>query len=516
MNAIITPPPPRPLFADQPPPADADSQPDRQNGGRAASVERLVIVSNRVAELRATTQTGGLAVGLADAVKERGGVWFGWNGEKDGVTGGEVDVETIGKVKRVAAPLSADDLTNYYFGYANSVLWPLFHYRLDLVDYRQSFFDVYCHVNETFARQLVPFLEPNDLIWVHDYHLIPLAGALRRLGCRQRIGFFLHIPFPPPDFLAAAPNHSELIDALLAYDVVGLQTSSDANNLKRYLSDHTSADQVAENSFVANGRTITIDRFPIGIDARGFATMAQEADSEVQIDLMRRQVLGRRQIIGVDRLDYSKGLPERLKAYGRLLSQHPELEKAVTFLQIAPPTREEVDAYADIRMELETVAGSINGRYADFNWTPLRYIHRSVSRRKLAPLFRGSQVGFVTPLRDGMNLVAKEYVAAQDPDDPGVLILSQFAGAAEEMQQALIVNPFDIEDMAHQLHVALTMPLAERKERHAVLLDQVTRNDAQNWLETFLDELSADRPRSPSTARLAKTASHVGGPSRSG
>ncbi|MCP8896119.1 trehalose-6-phosphate synthase [Shinella daejeonensis] len=468
-------------------------------------MNRLVIVSNRVADLRATTQTGGLAVGLADALKERGGVWFGWNGEPDGVTGGEPQVEMIDKVKRVAAPLSPEDVADYYFGYANSVLWPLFHYRLDLVDYRPAFFASYSHVNEAFARQLLPFLEDDDLIWVHDYHLIPLAGYLRKLGCRQRIGFFLHIPFPPPDLLAASPNHEELVEALLDYDVVGFQSHTDAANLKLYLAEHNPVDQVDETRFRFKGRTVLIDRFPIGIDAAGFAAMAREADEDVEIDLIRQRVLGRRQVIGVDRLDYSKGLPERFKAFGQLLEQHPEMEKAVSFLQIAPPTREEVDAYSDIRTELETLSGSINGRFADFNWTPIRYIHRSVSRRKLAPLFRGSHVGFITPLRDGMNLVAKEYVAAQDPEDPGVLVLSKFAGAAEEMQDALIVNPYDTDDMARQLHIALTMPLEERRRRHATLFEHVVRQDARAWLESFLAALNgssakpvaAERPYRP-------------------
>ena len=217
--------------------------------------------------------------------------------------------------------------------------------------------------------------------------------------------------------------------------------------------------------------------------------MAAEPDDEVQIDLMRHRVLGRKQIIGVDRLDYSKGLPERMKAFELLLQRYPDLEKAVSFLQIAPPTREEVNAYSDIRQEMETLTGSINGRFADFNWTPIRYIHRPVPRTKLAPLLRGSAVGFITPLRDGMNLVAKEYVAAQDPDDPGVLVLSQFAGAAEEMREALIVNPYDIDDMAQQLHRALTMPIEERRERHAVLLDQVVSSDVAWWFESFLAAL---------------------------
>lgn len=456
---------------------------------REAGMSRLVIASNRVADLRAASQTGGLAVALADALRERGGVWFGWNGERDGETGGAPAVEAIGKVKRVAAPLSPEDVADYYFGYANSVLWPLFHYRLDLVDYRPAFFAGYSRVNEAFARQLVPFLKPDDLVWCHDYHLIPLASQLRRLGCRQRMGFFLHIPFPPPDLLHASPNHAELVEALLDHDVIGFQTHADAGNFRLYLAEHTPAVEVGKNLFRVGERTVLVDRFPIGIDAAGFAAMARDTDEEVKIDLMRRQVLGRRQIIGVDRLDYSKGLPERMKAFRRLLARHPELEKTVTFLQIAPPTREEVDAYGDIRMELESLAGAINGRFSDFNWTPVRYIHRPVPRRRLAPLLRGSQVGLVTPLRDGMNLVAKEYVAAQDPADPGVLVLSKFAGAAEEMRQALIVNPYDVEGMARQLHRALTMPLKERQRRHAALLDHVTRQDAAAWLAAFLAAL---------------------------
>ncbi len=452
-------------------------------------MSRLVIVSNRVADLRAQTQSGGLAVGLADALRQRGGIWFGWNGESDGVTGGEAQVEKIGKVERIAVPLSAEDNTNYYLGYANSVLWPMFHYRLDLVDYRPEFSESYWRVNETFARQLFEFLRPDDRIWVHDYHLIPLAAALRKLGCQQPIGFFLHIPFPPSDLFSASPEHARLADALLQYDLIGFQTRTDVGNLKLYLSDTASAVQISDQKFSLGERSVVIDRFPIGIDASGFCSMAQEVNNEVAVDLTRRKVLGRRQIIGVDRLDYSKGLPERFKAFDKLLAQHPELSKGVSFLQIASPTREEVDAYADIRTELETLSGAINGRYAEFNWTPLRYINRPVSRRILAPLFRGSHVGFVTPLRDGMNLVAKEYVAAQDPDDPGVLILSQFAGAAEEMIDALIVNPYNIDDMAAQLHQALIMPLDERRARHASLREQVFHQNAQTWLNSFLTAL---------------------------
>lgn len=446
---------------------------------------RLAIISNRVADLQASTQSGGLAVALRDALADRGGIWFGWGG-KMGEAEGPLQEETFGHVSRVALPLSERDYREYYLGYSNSVLWPLFHYRLDLVDYRPAFFEGYVRVNRDFARQIVPFLKPDDTIWVHDYHLIPLARHLRQLGCRQKIGFFLHIPFPPPDILSASPNHETLVKALTEYDLIGFQANTDVANLRHYLQDYGGVDDLTEGSFTTGGRTVSFQRFPIGIDAEVFAQMAEDAPEDVGIDTMRRKILGRRQIIGVDRLDYSKGLPERLKAFARLLSSHPELEKTVTFLQIAPPTREEVNAYSEIRDELEGLAGSINGKYADFNWTPVRYIHRSVPREKLAPLFRASQVGFITPLRDGMNLVAKEYVAAQDPADPGVLILSQFAGAAEEMHEALIVNPYDTQEMARTLYHALNMPLEERQERHRALRAHVMEQNSRVWLENFI------------------------------
>ncbi|WP_333829273.1 alpha,alpha-trehalose-phosphate synthase (UDP-forming) [Pararhodobacter sp.] len=468
-----------------------DTDPLSRRPGAGDGNQRLVIVSNRVADLRSSRQSGGLAVGLADALRERGGIWFGWNGKREGETGGAVESHEVGKVTCIGAPISPDDFAAYYLGYANSVLWPLFHYRLDLVDYHTDSFEAYMRVNEAFARQLMPFLKPDDVIWVHDYHLIPLAACLRRLGCRQRIGFFLHIPFPPPDLLSASPHHGELVDALVDYDLVGFQTHTDVSNLKTYLTTHTRARELPDNNFELACRSVQIKRFPIGIDAAGFTALARKGDPDPAIARMRRRMSERKQIIGVDRLDYSKGLPERFRAFETLLAQHPELVGQVSFLQVAPPTRGEVDAYADIRAELERLSGAINGRFADFDWTPLKYICRSIPRTKLAPLLCYSRVGLVTPLRDGMNLVAKEYVAAQDPDDPGVLVLSQFAGAAEEMQEALIVNPYDIDDMAAQLYQALTMSLDERRTRHAALLAHVTTCTAHSWMTDFLTTLTA-------------------------
>ena len=458
-------------------------------------MSRLVIVSNRVANLRKTTQTGGLAVGLADALKQRGGVWFGWNGNTKAADAGEQpNVDRIGKVTRVSIGLTKQDYAEYYLGYANSVLWPLCHYRLDLVNFQLAFFDGYVRVNQKFASSLVPFLEPDDLIWVHDYHLMPLAEELRRRGCRQRIGFFLHIPFPPPDLLAAAPNHEYLVECLSAYDLIGFQTEADLTNFRRYIEENSGAEELADGSMRIGGNSFRAGAFPIGIDVDQFAEMAEKGSDEVAIDHMRRQMLGRKQVVGVDRLDYSKGLPDRFKAFERLLESHPDMHKKVSLLQIAPPTREDVQSYADIREELELLSGAINGRFADFNWTPIRYLHRNVPRDKLAALFRSSQIGFVTPLRDGMNLVAKEFVAAQERDDPGVLVLSQFAGAAEQMQEALIVNPYDLDAMADALYGGLMMPLEERRERHEALLKRIKEGDARAWLNGFLAALENSRP----------------------
>ncbi|MCO6390790.1 alpha,alpha-trehalose-phosphate synthase (UDP-forming) [Aliihoeflea aestuarii] len=451
---------------------------------------RLVVVSNRVADLTRSMQSGGLAVGITDALKNRGGLWFGWNGEisQAGDDAAPTVVEA-GNVSMATIPLTEADYANYYLGFSNSVLWPLFHYRLDLVDFHSRFLDGYRLVNRRFAQALLPLLRDDDTIWVHDYHLIPLASELRRLGCRQRIGFFLHVPFPPPEILAAAPGHKWLADSLLAYDLVGFQTQTDVSNLARYAEDHLQMSPPKAGRMTGPAGDLHLDAFPIGIDAQAFAQLAASPSDDVQIDSMRRETLGRKQIIGVDRLDYSKGLPDRMKAFGRLLELHPDHMKKVTFLQIAPPTRENVNAYADIRSELEHLSGSINGQFADFNWTPIRYIHRSVPREILAGLYRVSRAGLVTPLRDGMNLVAKEFVAAQNPDDPGVLILSKFAGAAEELVEALIVNPYDIDAMARAIDNALTMPLEERKERHAALFERVSRRDAIAWQQAFLNAL---------------------------
>lgn len=457
-------------------------------------MSRLVIVSNRVADLTNTAQAGGLAVGVGDSLRQRGGVWLGWDGQRlKYEEPPEPRIRKMGPVSLATIPLTQQDYEEYYLGFSNSVLWPLFHYRLDLVDYKSEFLEGYRGVNGKFADALMTILQPDDVIWIHDYHLIPLASELRRRGCTQRMGFFLHIPFPPPEILAAVPRHKWLVECLLDFDVLGFQTNTDLGNLQHYVADQLGC-EMSGNVIRTGEREVISGCFPIGIDVDAFSQMAQRPNEEVQIETHRRRVLRRKQIIGVDRLDYTKGLPDRLRAFERLLELYPEHVKNVALIQIATPTREEVEAYADIRRELEALSGAINGRYADFNWTPVRYMYRTVPRDALAALFHVSQVGFVTPLRDGMNLVAKEYVAAQSMDDPGVLVLSKFAGAAEELREALIVNPYDSDDMARALNRALTMSLEERQERQQALIDRIREKDANWWLKSFMDALENRNP----------------------
>ncbi len=341
------------------------------------------------------------------------------------------------------------------------------------------------------AQALSPLVEKEDTIWIHDYHLIPMAAELRARGVEGPIGFFLHIPFPPPEILQAIPDHEWLIRSLFSCDVIGFQTEGDRANFVRYVTERAGGSEGAGGTVTAFGRSVTVKAYPIGIDVEDFRAMAHEKQAEELIERMHRRSFERALVIGVDRLDYTKGLPERLKAFRRLLELYPENRRQATLLQIAPPTREEVEAYTEIREELEGLTGAINGAFGNFDWTPVRYIHRAVPRDTLAALFRGSQVGLVTPLRDGMNLVAKEYVAAQDSEDPGVLVLSEFAGAAEDLLEALIVNPYDIDDMAAALQRAITMPLAERQERHGKLMERVKTHDVASWRKAFLADLAA-------------------------
>ena len=457
-------------------------------------MSRLVVVSNRVASPKNPAQAGGLAVALLDALRRSGGVWLGWSGEISEAERRTPELQHHNALTVATLDLTPGDYEDYYNGFANSTLWPLFHYRLDLASFDREHYQSYLKVNRRFAHALVPLLEADDYLWVHDYHLMACGEELRRMGCRQPMGFFLHTPFPPREILTALPTHDVLVRALFSYNVVGFQTRRDRDCFTDYVVNEARGQVLGPDRLKAFGREITVSDFPIGIDAGAFARYATTKEADQHATRMRRVLANRQAILGVDRLDYSKGLPERFRAFERLLAAYPENRGRVSYIQIAPRSRVGIQEYIDIRRELEALSGSINSEYSEFDWTPLRYINRSFSRRALAGLFRLARVGFVTPLRDGMNLVAKEYVAAQSPENPGVLVLSRFAGAAAQQGDgALIVNPYDVQGVADALQIALNMPLAERRARWRKLAEGVQRDDVTAWRESFLERLYAVR-----------------------
>ena len=455
---------------------------------------RLVIVSNRVGDPRKPA-AGGLAVALGDSLKGSSALWFGWSGSIVGTADGgkpgegELHKHRAGNVTLVTVDLCRQDYDAYYLGYANGVLWPVFHYRLDLGNYEPGFAAGYRRVNELFARKLLALLKPDDIVWVHDYHLIPLAANLRALGCSNRIGFFLHIPMPPPLIMAAIPQQDWLMRALFAYDLLGFQSNADLLNFSHYVQAEARAEVLPDGRYRAFKRTVQAGAFPIGIDVDDFIAQTESREGRQMLRQMREEYSRRQVLVGVDRLDYSKGLPQRIRAFRELLEHYPENLNSATLIQIASPSREDVAAYVDIRNELAHLCGAVNGDFGELDWMPIRYIHRTVTRKRLSGLYRASRVGLVTPLRDGMNLVAKEFVAAQDPADPGVLVLSRFAGAAEQMKEALLVNPYDTERTAQSIQQALRMPLEERQKRHAALLRRIREQDVHWWSRTFLAAL---------------------------
>jgi trehalose 6-phosphate synthase len=457
-------------------------------------LSRLIVVSNRVAIPRrdGANQAGGLAVAVRSLLKRNSGLWFGWSGT---VTVDEdVLTRTVsqGGLSYILTDLAAVDYQEYYNGFANRVLWPILHYRLDLAEFSRRDLSGYRRVNAHFANEMNEWLRPDDVVWVHDYHLIPLAKMLRERGHRNAIGFFLHVPFPPPEILTALPNHEWLIPQLSAYDLVGFQTENDATNLCRYLENECHLQKRGTFAYQAGDRIVRIGVFPIGIEANEFSRLARRSVRSPLVHSVVNSLAGRAMMIGVDRLDYSKGLAQRMDAFERFLAVHPDWRGKVTYLQISPKSRSEIQEYADMERTISEAAGRINGTYGEIAWTPIRYVNRAYSRSVLAGLYRSSRAALVTPLRDGMNLVAKEYVAAQDPEDPGVLILSRFAGAAAELSAALLVNPYDPETVATSMSHALSMSLEERRSRHNALFHTVCENDLKSWGELFLAALTKD------------------------
>jgi trehalose 6-phosphate synthase len=460
-------------------------------------MRRLVVVSNRLPAIKTAAGSAEVEIpagGLASAVfaalrRVPGSLWLGWNGKvapTDRVH--EFSRQSVRGVELLGLPLTQRELTDYYHGFCNAALWPLFHCFQGRVrvDERQE--GCYRSVQTRFAAALRPLLRPGDLVWVHDYHFLLLGRELRRLGWTGRIGFFLHIPFPPHDLWQLLPDPAGTLRALMHYDLIGFQTTGSLDNYIYACSRELLA-RWDEGQLVAGTRVQNAGTYPIGIDPRDFMEHRGETPRRARRGVLARVVRGRRLILGVDRLDYTKGIPERVLAFEDFISRYPEWRKKVSFVQIASPSRTSVAHYVEQKRLLEALVGRVNGECAEHDWVPIRYLYRNYPRPVLSRFYRDADIGLVTPLRDGMNLVAKEYVAAQHPGSPGVLILSRCAGAAEEMPEALIVNPYVPGEVADAIARALAMPLEERLRRHQALLARVVENTVHDWTRGFLRDL---------------------------
>ncbi|MBV9634467.1 MAG: alpha,alpha-trehalose-phosphate synthase (UDP-forming) [Methylobacteriaceae bacterium] len=454
-------------------------------------VARLVVVSNRVALPTARKQAaGGLSIAVKAAMKGRTGVWFGWSGKVSENPPTQPQIIHRNKITFVVLDLSTADYQEYYSGYANRVLWPTLHYRVDLAEFTRTDFNGYVRVNQIFADNLSNIIQPEDIIWVHDYHLMPLARELRRRGHENPIGFFLHIPYPPPDILTTLPHHEESLGTLSYYDLVGFQTDNDRDNFGRYIVMLGGTEGRDGTSFTLDRRTIRVGTFPVGIETAIFARLARNAERSAFTRSVEESLGGKRLLVGADRLDYTKGLPNRMEGFAQFLLAYPEWHGRATLLQITPTSRSDIQEYADMNRAVSELVGRINGHHGEADWTPIRYVNRTYSRTELAGIYRVADIALVTPLRDGMNLVAKEYVAAQDPEDPGVLILSQFAGAAADLDAALLINPHEVEAFPGAIKHALEMSLEERRERHGLMYKKIQEVDIHRWARRFLAALA--------------------------
>lgn len=465
-------------------------------------MNRIVVVSNRVPVPTGGEQAGGLAVSLAALMSQRGGLWFGWSGKVVEAPATAPVCIDVDHVRYATIDLSPDEHERYYNDFSNGLLWPLLHSMPNLMRFDRDSSDVYRNVNERMASALSSLLRPNDIVWVHDYHLMALPAMLRARGVRAPIGFFLHVPFPSPDMLAMAPDAAALLRDLLAADLIGFQTSGDLENFALSAVRLAGAQRVGHAMLAIGQRRVRLGAFPVEIEATEFAATAEQAWRSPANERLRRSIAGQKLILGVDRLDPTKGIPQRIAGFRRLLETKPDWIRGVTFLQIAALSRETVAAYRDLRAEVEADAGHVNSEFSEPDWMPLRVVARAGARATVAGYMREARVGLVTPLRDGMNLVAKEYIAAQNPDDPGVLVLSRFAGAAEQFTSALLVNPHDRDEIADALDRALHMKLFERKQRWAACWNAIAERSGVVWGRSFLAALL--RAHSPAS-KIAST-----------
>lgn len=452
----------------------------------------VVVVSNRVAHARPDEPiAGGLAAALIPMVKESGAIWVGSSGHAADParrTESFAKIEPLGAGALATVDMPARHYLGYYEGFANSALWPALHSRADLIRVSAENYSSYREVNAFMARALLRFNKPDAVFWIQDYHFLTLGAELRRLNISRPIGFFLHTPWAERHTIAAVPHSAEIVREMLAYDLIGFQTVEDRQNFEDYLSVELGITSV-DGTIATEWGWTQLATFPIGIDVDDFATRANAAMARADVSRLRASLQGAKLVLGVDRLDYSKGLANRFHAFDRMLENEPDLKRRVALLQVAVPSRANIRAYRELKTELAALVSEINGRRGEVDWTPIRYLNKGFSQLTLAGFYRTAHVGLVTPLHDGMNLVAKEYVAAQNPFDPGVLVLSSFAGAARELDSALLVNPHDIDGVAHGIGTALAMKVEERRERWQQMVTKLKRAPVQSWFTDFLHTL---------------------------
>jgi trehalose 6-phosphate synthase len=468
----------------------------------------VVVVSNRVARAKSDEPVaGGLAAALIPVVKESGAIWVGSSGQAGDATQTKdsfAKIEALGTGALATVDLPAKHYRGFYEAFSNSALWPALHSRTDLIQVTADDYASYREVNAFMARALLRFSGPEAVFWIQDYHFLTLGAEMRRLHIGRPIGFFLHTPWADRRTMAAVPHHADLVQAMLSYDLIGFQTDDDRQNFEEYLQLELGLTVI--DGMVASSSGVTrLATFPIGIDVDEFAARATKAAARADVARLRGSLQGAKLVLGVDRLDYSKGLANRMRAFDRMLELEPHLKRNVSLLQVAVPTRGNIRAYRELKAELAALVGEVNGRHGEVDWIPIRYLNKAFSQLALAGFYRVAHVGLVTPLHDGMNLVAKEYVAAQNPFDPGVLVLSAFAGAAKQLDAALLVNPHDIDGMSRQIARALAMSVEERRERWQAMVRKLRASPVQRWFAEFLRALVDTRrtqPRLP-TARPA-------------
>lgn len=464
---------------------------------------RLVIVSNRLplkiegsdGKWEVTHSSGGLVSALTPVLRDRGGIWIGWTGTSE-----MVDMKTLREILGPASDragyrvfpvrLSKEEVDAFYYGFSNEVIWPLFHDLQTHCRFEPEYWRAYRNVNSSFARAVARYTRTEDFVWVHDYQMIPVSRILKEWGVNRSCAFFLHIPFPPPDIFLKLPWRDDLLRDLLEYGFVGFQTTRDRRNftdcLRALFPDVRISGRGPIVSVSAEGRKLKAAAMPISIDYRSFRDSARSTKATIILEDLRKQLSKQKIVLGVDRLDYTKGIPQRLRAFGEALREYPDLREKITFIQIVVPSREEVPAYRRLREDIEKLVSSVNGEFSSPGWVPIHYMYKSIPREELVAYYRLAEMALVTPLKDGMNLVAKEYCACQIEDD-GVLILSEFAGAASQMHRgAILVNPYDIEGIANAIHLAFTMPDDRKKARMRRLRAGIRSHNVFWWVDNYL------------------------------